>query len=360
VKSVINNFLNREQTEDEIKHVFEESMAAYLGCRSVVPVVNGTIALEVALRGLGLCRGDAVIVPDISFIATATAVANCGLIPVFADVSPDYFGLTVETLRNRDCSRVKAALLVHFSGFVNRDLFEIIEYCCRRDLALVEDCAQAFACTAFGRKVGTFGDAGIFSFQSSKIINAGEGGLVCTDKQNLAAEFQAISDWGMSPAFVKRKLELPSSNFRLSALQCYWLQQKLQHIEHTMAARLERCRELENACRNLGLEHRLPAGKTDFVDCPFFFPVKSERKLNTIEPREESPMHRSAIVPAILQHFFPDLLEIYYELNPPETLAGFASNNIISDIDFINIHQTRNLPADQVMTAYTEAALCLK
>jgi dTDP-4-amino-4,6-dideoxygalactose transaminase len=359
VKSVIDDFLGGRWNEDEIKNAFAAHMAEYLDCRHVVPVSNGTAALEVALRGLGLSRGDCVIVPDISFIATATAVANCGLVPVYADVSPEYFGLTADSLQSRDCSRVKAVILVHFSGFVNRDLFEIIEYCCRRGLLLVEDCAQAFSCTAHGRKVGTFGDAGTFSFQSSKIISAGEGGLVCTDKKDPASLFQAISDWGMSPAFAKRRLELASSNFRLSALQCYCLDKKLRSIEQTVAARINRCAQMEEACRTLGLEHRLPAPKQDFIDCPFFFPVKSARKLNTVEPREESPMHRSSMVPAILRRFYPDLLETYFELNPPDVPAGFCSNNVIADIDFINIHQTGDTPAEEVLTAYTEA-LCLK
>jgi len=160
--------------------------------------------------------------------------------------------------------------------------------------------------------------------------------------------------------FKRRKLALASSNFRLSALQCYVLGRKLEHIDSTVAARRERCARLEDACRELGLEHCLPAPRPEYFDCPFFFPLKSARKLNSIEPREESPLHRSAIVVAILERFYPDLLKRYYELNPPGVMSEFAGNKVITDIDFINISQTWNLPADQVVSAYKEAVLCRK
>jgi len=360
VKSVINKYLSETQTEDEIKRRFKADMTAYLGCREVVPVVNGTVALEVALRGLGLSRGDFVIVPDISFVATATAVANCGLVPVYADVSSAYFGLTLEALRSRYSPRVRAAILVHFSGFVNRELFEIIEYCYRNDIFLVEDCAQAFSCTAHGMKVGTLGNAGTFSFQSSKIITAGEGGLIATNDPRLSAQFQAVSDWGLSPNLEKRRVDLASSNFRLSALQCYVLGNRLKDIDRVVAARRAYCDELEDACRRLGVEHRLPDPNTVFFDCPFFFPVTSGTQRNTVEPREESPLHRGAIVPAILKRFYPDLLEDYCNANPREITDGFCSNSIIADIDFINIAQVQGMPADRIITAYGEDASCRK
>src|SRR5271157_198965 len=211
IKSFIPNF----KPEEEVIQEFKSSISSYLGCKYVIPVTNGTIAIEVALRGLRLNRGDLVIIPDLSFIATATAVADCGLIPVFADVSPEYFGLTLESLKKRELSGVKAVILVHLSGFMNREIFEIRDYCRSRNIALIEDCAQAFSCSADGIKAGAFGNAGTFSFQSSKIINSGEGGLISTNDPDLAAECEAISDWGLSPSLPRRKLEVASCNYRL-------------------------------------------------------------------------------------------------------------------------------------------------
>ncbi|MBN1799523.1 MAG: DegT/DnrJ/EryC1/StrS family aminotransferase [Spirochaetales bacterium] len=354
IDALLPDFISGEEVIKE----FRSQMSLYLGCRYVIPVVNGTVALEVVLRGLGLQRGDFVIVPDISFIATATAVANCGLIPVYADVSSEYFGLTLEALQRRFTPRVKAVILVHFSGFVNREIAEISEYCRNHKIALVEDCAQAFSCSAYGAKTGALADAGTFSFQSSKIINSGEGGLISTHNELLAAEYQAISDWGLSPAHNRRKLDLASSNFRLSALQCYFLTKQIQAIDEIVDARFERLAELKEACEKLGVESCLPRAKADFHDCPFFFPVRSSRKLNTIEPREESPMHRSSIVKSILKQFYPDLLEIYRKANPPHIFKDFESNRIISEIDFINIHQALNTPVEHIILNYKESISC--
>jgi perosamine synthetase len=358
VKYAINAIIPDFHSEEEVIRKFRDHMSLFLGCKYMIPVVNGTIALEVALRGLGLKRGDFVIVPDISFIATATAVANCGLIPLFADVSVEYFGLTLEALQHRMCEKVKAVILVHFSGFMNRQISEITEYCRKHGVALVEDCAQALSCSAYGVKAGTFGDAGTFSFQSSKIISSGEGGLISTHNELLAAECEAISDWGLSPALDGRKLDLASSNFRLSAIQCYFLSKQMQALDRILADRLECCAELEEACEKMGVATRLPKPKAVFYDCPFFFPIKSSRKLNTVEPREESPMHRSTIVPSILNQFYPDLLHIYLQANPPALFADFMSNKIIADIDFINIHQAAGMSADHIICNYKESIPC--
>ena len=331
---------------------FRQSMCSYLDCRKIIPVTNGTHAIEIALRGSGLKRGDAVIIPDISFIATATAVADSGLIPVYADVDPGFFGLSLESLRERYSPVVKAVIVVHFSGFVNRHIFGIKEFCREKNLVLIEDCAQSFSGSASGTKTGALGDLGTFSFQSSKILNAGEGGMISTKNEQLGAECEAVADWGMSPTFPQRRLDMASSNFRLSAIQCFHLTRQLNEIHQITTTRRTRVEELISCCDKRGIETAFPRQNDDFIDCPFFFPIKSEKRINLIEPREESPMHKSLMVKAIIDRFFPDLAGLYYSLNPSSVTEGFNSLKVVAETNFINISQTAHLSPDDIFSVY--------
>lgn len=331
---------------------FREAVRSYMGCRGVVPVTNGTHAIEVALRGMGLRRGDAVVVPDVSFIATATAVANAGLVPVYADVDPAHFGLSLSSLASRCFEGVKAVIAVHFAGAVNREIFQIKDFCSRYGLRLIEDCAQAFTGSAGGTMAGRIGDAGTCSFQSYKIVNAGEGGMITTDDAELAAACEAIADWGTSPAFPEKRFDLADSNFRLGGLQCHHLARQIADIEAIVARRRDRVAELERACARLGIANAFPRPEPEFVDCPFFFIVKSNRKIHRIEPRTEYPMHRSTMVASIIDRFFPDLAQRYRDLNPPELTRRFASHGVVADYDFINISASGRQSAEELLAPY--------
>jgi perosamine synthetase len=131
-------------TETEIKDSLKRALGKFFNCNHVILVVNGTTAIEIALKALGLKRGTPVIVPDLSFIATATAVANCGLIPVYADISAEYYGLTLESVKQEytQHQNTGAVVLVHFGGYVNREIFAIKAFCAAHHLYLLEDCAQ--------------------------------------------------------------------------------------------------------------------------------------------------------------------------------------------------------------------------
>jgi hypothetical protein len=130
------------------------------------------------------------------------------------------------------------------------------------------------------------------------------------------------------------------------------LLRQLEKIHDVYNGRMERCGQLQQACERSGLESALPPAAEGWIDCPFFFPVKSSNKINMLEPREEMPLHKSAMVPAILERFYPDLVAAYHRANPPEKLGRFESNSIIETVDFINISQTENLPAEEVIAAY--------
>jgi len=346
-----NDYIADYGDDNEIKAELRKRLAAYFECGFALPVANGTVAIEIALKALDIERGSLVILPDISFIATATAVANCGLIPVYADISADYFGLTLASLESKYNQKVRAVIAVHYAGFVNREIFAIKDFCKNNHLYLIEDCAQAFAASISGKKVGTIGNIGTYSLQSSKLINCGEGGFLLTDHEAIATKCDMLANWGNTDTYSKFDPHLPSSNFRLSAVQSYLVLKQLAMVDEIVAQRLSRVSELEAACDQLGVEPKIPAKKVGIFDCPFSLPVKSKMKINTLEPRVEYPMRKSNIVKAIFKRFFPDLLGTYNESNK-DSEAIWTSNQLLEEVDFINISQQKNKSCKEILEPY--------
>ncbi len=336
VKDYLPDFISEESTKMSLKNKLSE----YFG-RNITLVTNGTHAIEIALRAMGLKRGTQVLLPDISFIATATAIANCGLIPVYADVSPEYFGLTIDSVKESYNENIKAVIVVHFGGFVNRDIFEIKKFCEEKNIYLIEDCAQVFPCKINGKRVGTIGDAGTFSFQTSKIVNCGEGGMITTNSLDLTRRCEAVANWGLSLPGFERDLDIASSNYRMGALQSYFILKQLDIIDEIVSERNKRCNKFSELCKKYNIKSALPKKIDNITDCPFFFPIKSKVKYNTNEPRSEYPMRKSKMVKSILQWFYPDLFEKYLEVNHSADVERF-SDIVVKENDFINILHSYN------------------
>ncbi|MGE5599648.1 MAG: DegT/DnrJ/EryC1/StrS family aminotransferase, partial [Bacteroidota bacterium] len=159
---------------------FEKEFARYHDARQALAVLNGTIALEVALRALGVGAGDEVIVPPYTFVATATAPLMANAVPVFVDVDPATWNIDPEKIEAAITGRTRAIIPVHFAG-LPADMDRIQEIARRHGLFVLEDCAHAHGATWQGRKVGALGDMGAFSFQSSKNLSCGEGGAVTSN-----------------------------------------------------------------------------------------------------------------------------------------------------------------------------------
>lgn len=165
---------------------FEEAFAAHLGARHAVAVSSCTAALHLAYLAAGVGPGDEVIVPSFTFAATAAAVVYCGATPVFAEiVSRENPSLDPEDVERRITPRTKAVCVVHFAGYAAA-ADRLKELCDARGIALIEDVAHAPSATLGERKLGTWGLAGAFSFFSNKVLSVGEGGLLCTDDDEVA------------------------------------------------------------------------------------------------------------------------------------------------------------------------------
>jgi dTDP-4-amino-4,6-dideoxygalactose transaminase len=178
---------------------FEEAFAARLGVRHAVAVSSCTAALHLAYLAAGVGPGDEVIVPSLTFVATAAAVRHCGGTPVLADSrGPEDFGLDVADVASRITARTKAVCAVHYGGYPAA-VEDLAELCARYGIALIEDAAHAPAGrTHGGRPMGTVGLAGAFSFFSNKVLSCGEGGLVATDDDAVAALVRRLRTHAMT------------------------------------------------------------------------------------------------------------------------------------------------------------------
>ncbi len=191
---------------------FESEFAAYAGVSHAIAVSNGTTALHAALLGAGIGRGDEVIGPSFTFIATATAVSMCGAVPVFCDVRPDLFTLDIDALEALVTGRTRAMVGVHLFG-QPFDLGPALDLCQDRGIALIEDAAQAHGAAYRGRMVGSFGTAGCFSFYPTKNMTTGEGGMVTTDDDALAARIRRLINHGQAEKYLHTGL---GYNYRMT------------------------------------------------------------------------------------------------------------------------------------------------
>lgn len=177
---------------------FEASIAGYTRTRHAIATCNGTVALHLALTGLGIGPGDEVIVPSLTFVATANAVVYCGATPVFADSDVDTWCLSVESVARLLSRRTKAVIPVHLYGHPC-DMGPLLELARRKGLWVIEDCAEALGATYEGRPIGSFGTVSTFSFYGNKLVTTGEGGMVVTDDGELAERLRLLRGQGMDP-----------------------------------------------------------------------------------------------------------------------------------------------------------------
>jgi dTDP-4-amino-4,6-dideoxygalactose transaminase len=213
---------------------FEGEFAAYVGRRHCVGVANGTEALTIALRALGIKPGEEVIVPAFTFFATAEAVANAGARPTFADIDPDTNCITANTVEGVIGPRTRAVLPVHLFGNP-APIGELSELASSRGLLVVEDAAQAAGARLGDKRAGALGDAACFSFYPGKPLGAfGDAGALLTDDDEVAAAARRLRDHGSAERWVHTEVGF---NSRLDELQAAALRVLLPHLDEWNAAR---------------------------------------------------------------------------------------------------------------------------
>lgn len=218
------NFIKGEAVYD-----FERRFAEYLGMDHCLGCGNGTDALEIILRSLNIGPGDEVIVPALSWLATAEAVNNVGAEPVFVDVFPTTCTIDFNKIEEKITKRTRAIIPVHLYG-CPADMNEILSIAGQRGIHVVEDCAQAHGAEYYGKKVGTFGIASAFSFFPSKNLGAfGDGGAIVTNNKDLSELSHKISNHGQ--LHEKHKHFIIGRNSRLDNIQASVLGVKLKYLD---------------------------------------------------------------------------------------------------------------------------------
>ncbi len=215
---------------------FEKDFAEYLGAVRVQTVSSGTVSLEIILRALGIGHGDEVIIPPYTFIATATAVLMVGATPVFADIDPLSNNMDPKKAEEAVTPRTKAIIPVHIAG-VPADMDAFTALAEKNKLALIEDAAQAHGSEWKGRKVGSLGTAGSFSFQLSKNMSAGEGGAIVTNDEELADKVWSIHHVGRKKDGLWYEHYNLSSNFRMTDWQAAILRAQLKRLDSQIDTR---------------------------------------------------------------------------------------------------------------------------
>jgi perosamine synthetase len=175
---------------------FENQFQNYLTVKHAIGVGSATHALHLAARSLDIQLGDEVIVPTFTFAATANAVLYCGAKPVLADVDLETFNISIKSIKKLISKKTKAIIPVHYGG-QSADMDEICDIAKKHNLKIIEDCAHALGSTFQNKKCGTLGDVGCFSFYPTKIITTGEGGMVCTNSNNISKKIVTLRSQGM-------------------------------------------------------------------------------------------------------------------------------------------------------------------
>jgi len=207
---------------------FEERFAAYCGVRHCIALNSGTSALHLALLAAGIGPGDEVITVSMTFVATTAAILYCGATPILVDVDPDSWTMDPNLIEPVITPRTKAILPVHLHGLM-ADMNPIIEIARRHQLVVIEDAAQSHGAEYKGRRAGSIGDAGCFSFYPGKNLGAyGEAGAVVSNDLELARRIALLRDWGQES---KYNHVLPGYNYRMDGLQGAVLNAKMDYIE---------------------------------------------------------------------------------------------------------------------------------
>jgi len=208
---------------------FEAAFAQYLGTKYGLLVDNGTDAIALALKAGGVEAGDEVIVPAVTFIATATAVVQVNGVPVFADIDPETYQISPSSTRELVTEKTKAIIPVHYAGYP-ADMDQIMEISEDHDLLVVEDCAEAHGSEWRGKRVGSIGHLGTFSFQQGKPLTCGEGGFVSTNDEELAARCLSYANFGRMPGRPIYEHHVSGWNMRMTEIQAALLLSQFRRL----------------------------------------------------------------------------------------------------------------------------------
>jgi perosamine synthetase len=231
---------------------FESRFAAYCGTKYALTVSNGTVGLHLVLVAYGVGSGDEVIVPDLTFVATANSVRMAQAIPVMVDVCRDTYCIDPEQVLRAITPRTKAIMPVHLYGHP-ANMAALREIAREHRLHLIEDSAEAHGASIDGIRAGALGDCGVFSFYGNKIITSGEGGMITTDDESLYQRLKYLRDHAMSKEVRYWHTEV-GYNYRMTNMQAALGLSQLEQIDHFIARRAELLLQYRSLLEPYGIE----------------------------------------------------------------------------------------------------------
>jgi dTDP-4-amino-4,6-dideoxygalactose transaminase len=330
-QAVLGVLQSRWLTMGAVTQQFEQAFAGFTGARHALGVSNATVALHLACLALGIGPGDEVIVPSLSFVATANAVLYCGAEARFADISsPQELTISPESIEAQITPRSKAILVMHYAGYACR-MAEIGEIARRYGLAVIEDAAHAAGAWLEGKHLGTWGEAGCFSFFSNKNLSTGEGGMLVTEREDLAEKVRLMRSHGMTSLTWDRHQGHAYSydvvalgyNYRIDEMRAALGLVQLEKLKANNARRKEITQRYWQALDGLGLELPFRSDGREAEPAYHIFPMllpEDRERQDFIEHMRAAGIQTSIHYPPI--HQFSYYRKRYPDVRLPITEAA--------------------------------------
>jgi len=326
-------------TEFKKTQEFEEMIASYVGSKYACVVTNGTISLFIALLALGVGKGDEVLVPNLTMIASANAVILAGSKPILVDINSKNLCMDLSSAQKSLTAKTKAMMYVSLNGRSD-DMDEVVSFCKKNNLYLVEDAAQSLGCRFKGKHLGTFGDIGSFSFSTPKVITTGQGGALVTDNEKLIDRVRKIKDFGREKSGVDKHITL-GYNFKFTDLQAVIGIEQMKKL----APRVERKKEMFTLYKNeLSNVAGIDFIETNLIDTsPWFIDILAEKKDKLTQYLIEKGIGSRTFYPPIHTQApykdWPEYKNAKFPVSEKISSLGLwlPSSTFLSDSDIINV-----------------------
>lgn len=303
---------------------FETNFARYLGINCCVACGNGTDAIEILLKAMGIGPGDEVIVPAISWIATSEAVSNVGAKPVFVDIEADYCCIDSALIEDKITSNTKAIIPVHLYGHP-ADMNSIMQIAKVHNILVLEDCAQAHGAEIEGKKVGTFGDTASFSFFPGKNLGAfGDAGGMVTNNSEIAKRARMIAQHGQSGQ--KHTHLIEGRNSRMDGIQAAILDVKLKYLDQWTSLRISHADKYTELLRDLPIT--LPMAKSEYKHVFHLYVIRTKSRLELMEFLKEKGVSTAIQYPTALP--FLDAYQSFGHSEDDFPVANVVQNEVMS------------------------------
>lgn len=263
-------------TEYKKTREFEQMLATYLGVKHCSFVANGTVSLMLALAAIGIEKGDEVIVPDYTFVATATAVEIFGAKAVFVDIEKESLCMDFEKMKEAITEKTKAVMLVSMNARYPKRIKDFVSFCQKNNIWLIEDAAQSLGSTAYGKFLGTYGDIGSFSFSMPKIISTGQGGAVVTENAELFEKMRKIRNFGRESTEVDHFV-IKGWNFKVTDLQAVIGIEQLKKLDWRVKRKKELGRLYYSLLKDIPEIELIPTDFRETALCSFDILVKEQK-----------------------------------------------------------------------------------